>query len=155
MQSVVDLGLSNVLLIDKTGTLTRNELMVVQLYSDEKKYVVTGSGYFQEGSVYVDGQKIMPDKNQFGLWQIGLAGYLLNTTDIVYQPKRRTFYVKGDPIEASLYIAAQKIGITKDIADQFHKLYEIPFTLFIKYMQVFLNIKVKELHLLCQLLNYF
>lgn len=128
MQSVVNLGLSNVLLIDKTGTLTRNELMVVQLYADGKQYALTGSGYFQEGSVYSDGQKIMPDKNQYALWHIGLAGYLLNSTDIVYQPKRRTFYVKGDPIEASLYIAAQKIGVNQEIANQFHKLYEIPFT---------------------------
>lgn len=128
MQAVVNLGVSNVLLIDKTGTLTRNELMVVQLYADDKKYTLTGSGYFQEGSLYQDGQKIVLVPKNSQLWHIGLAGYLLNTTDILYQPKRRTFYIKGDPVESALYVAAQKIGITQEVAHQFNKIFEIPFT---------------------------
>ncbi|MFZ5953719.1 MAG: cation-translocating P-type ATPase [Candidatus Dependentiae bacterium] len=133
MQSVVNLGLANVLVIDKTGTLTRNELMVVQLFANNKKYALSGSGYYQEGALFYEGEKVTHLVENDDIWYIGLAGYLLNTTDVVYESKRRTFYIKGDPIEAAVYIAAQKIGITSPIADNYHKLYEIPFQAAYKY----------------------
>ncbi|BDC35097.1 hypothetical protein Noda2021_10550 [Candidatus Dependentiae bacterium Noda2021] len=39
MQSIVNLGLSNVLMVDKTGTLTRNELMAVSILTNNEKNI--------------------------------------------------------------------------------------------------------------------
>lgn len=134
MQSIVNLGLSQVLMVDKTGTLTRNELMAVSiLTSTNKHYTFSGSGYFKEGALFEEGQKIVTIDPSSDLGKIALACYLINTTDIVYDSHKRLFVIKGDPIEAAMFIAAQKMGVTPESTDDYRLLYEIPFKAQYKY----------------------
>ncbi|BDC35096.1 hypothetical protein Noda2021_10540 [Candidatus Dependentiae bacterium Noda2021] len=73
------------------------------------------------------------------LGQIALASYLINTTDIVYDSHKRVFVIKGDPIEAALFIAAQKMGVTTESTSEYQLLHEIPFKAQYKYHAKFFN----------------
>jgi magnesium-transporting ATPase (P-type) len=58
LQSVETLGRTEVVIIDKTGTLTRNELLVSRLAVDDKEYTITGEGFFKEGQVLENGNQV-------------------------------------------------------------------------------------------------
>jgi len=137
MQAVEALGQTNVILIDKTGTLTRNELMVSKVISDGKEFTVSGVGYFPQGEVFLHDKKITTHDNG-RLARMAKAGCLLNRAEIHYMPEINSFEIKGDPTEASMFVFSQKLGIRKDcLAKECHFIYEIPFSSLWQYHAVF------------------
>ncbi len=127
MQAVEGLGHAHALVIDKTGTLTRNEMIVSTVYGGGKTYHVTGKGYYAEGHLLHDNEPItvMPDSD---LWQLAVAANLLNTATITLVSERGTFEIKGDPTEAALFVFAQKLGVVLEKLEQdYKKIHEIPF----------------------------
>ena len=52
LQTVEALGRAQVMIIDKTGTLTRNELMVQKVMSGDFIYTVSGKGYDSQRCCY-------------------------------------------------------------------------------------------------------
>ena len=116
LQAVEGLGRTEVLIIDKTGTLTRNEMVVTQVYSaaDNKIFNVTGQGYKDEGSISINSKIITSYENYPNLIQLGHAATLLNRTEIEYHKKRDTFSIKGDATEAALLVFGKKLGFTKE-----------------------------------------
>ncbi|MFC1842629.1 cation-translocating P-type ATPase [Candidatus Dependentiae bacterium] len=137
MQAVEGLGQADTILIDKTGTLTRNELVVSKVVVDEKTYKLSGLGYFTEGEVLLNGKKIDPYEND-KLILIGKAGRLLNRAEINYMKDKNLFEIKGDPTEASMFVMSRKIGIDKDyLEDKCEKVYEVPFSSKWRYHAVF------------------
>lgn len=128
MQAVEGLGRTDVIAIDKTGTLTRNELMVTKVLSHELSCTVTGQGYYVEGEVICEGKEIDHPKQKDPLYILGVASALLNSTEITYDELRHTFDVKGDPTEAAMGVFAQKLGLNQqELAAEYTRLYEIPF----------------------------
>ena len=128
MQAVEGLGRTDVIAIDKTGTLTRNELMVSKVLSHELSCIITGQGYYIEGQVICDGKEVDHPKPEEPLYLLGVASALLNSTEITYDELRHTFDVKGDPTEAAMAVFAQKIGLNQqELAAEYTRLYEIPF----------------------------
>lgn len=125
MQAVEGLGRTDVLAIDKTGTLTRNELMVSKVLTHDKQFNISGEGYHEQGSITLDDRPI--DKQYDDLQAMALAATLLNSTQITYDELRNTFDIKGDPTEAAMYVFAQKVGVDKPLVRQYHKIYEVPF----------------------------
>lgn len=134
LQAVESLGRADVIVIDKTGTLTRNELVVSRIYADDIDYMVTGQGYYAEGQVLKDEVVVEAPAPSSALYQMGVAASLLNTAEITYLSKLGLFDIKGDPTEAALLIASQKLGFTHDaLAKEYKKIYEIPFDSQLKY----------------------
>lgn len=129
LQAVEGLGRTDVILIDKTGTLTRNEMVVSQVYADERMYTVSGHGYdAHDGALLYQDVAIERPVQDTALWYMGVATSLLNSAEIVSIPERDLFEIKGDPTEAALYVFSQKLGFTKQALEaQYTLLYEIPF----------------------------
>lgn len=127
LQAVEALGRTDVIVIDKTGTLTRNEMMVSSVFADDKTYTVTGQGYFPEGGLYDNGHHVtVPDDSR--LSYIGIASALLNTAELSFDKRRNLFEIKGDYTEAALYVLAQKMGYKQDeLLKTYRCQYEIPF----------------------------
>lgn len=128
MQAVEALGRTDVIVIDKTGTLTRNEMMVLDVIADGAHWKVSGQGYRQEGTVTGDVPLSSIDHDA-ALYRMGRAALLLNSTEIIAVPKLGLFDIKGDPTEAALCVFAKKLGLSpEECAEKYRKVYEIPFS---------------------------
>ena len=137
LQGVEALGRTDVIVIDKTGTLTRNEMMVTQVVTKDASYTVSGQGYFAEGAVYENG-KIAQLSDYPALEQMAIGATLLNASELSYNKKLRLFDIKGDPTELALSLFAKKLGIDADRVDETYALqYEIPFDSKRKYHAAF------------------
>src|SRR5680860_147213 len=83
---------------DKTGTLTRNEMTVTELWANGKSVLVTGSGYTPEGKFKENGQKIDTLEINF---QSLLNGAVL-CSDSEINSNGNKWEITGDPTEAAL-----------------------------------------------------
>ncbi len=128
MQAVETLGRTDILVVDKTGTLTRNEMMVSRVWSDDKAYDVTGEGYHTEGSLDHTGHRPHAEELADGILHAARATILLNGAELSYDTAQDLFTVKGDPTEAALGIFGNKISAIKslDVAS-YTKILEEPF----------------------------
>ena len=141
MQAVESLGRTNVIVIDKTGTLTRNEMVVPIVWTADNLWNITGQGYHCEGTVCKNGVIVKEFAFESELVQMAVAAHLLNNAEIIYLPKLDTFEIKGDPTEAALFVFSEKINSTfqKEI-QQYQKIYEIPFESTTRYHAGFYRI---------------
>lgn len=130
LQAIEALGRAQVAIIDKTGTLTKNELMVRVIVADKTTYQVTGQGYHHEGHILYDGVPVQKDQaDNRALSLMMKAAVLLDRSVIEEVVHCKKFLVKGSPNDAALQIAALKYGIrVQDIEKAYKKLYEIPFS---------------------------
>lgn len=122
LQAVEGLGRADVIIIDKTGTLTRNELIVTQVITQDQNYTVTGQGYKDDGAVLVNGKKVTPDAT---LNLIATACVLLDRSEKEFDEKKDLYTIKGEPIEAALGVFGKKV--TPTITD-YNRVGHIPFT---------------------------
>lgn len=129
LPAVETLGSTSVICSDKTGTLTKDEMTVRQLYAGGNLYDVTGSGYEPEGNVLLEGSVV--DKPADSLTQMLTAVVLASDTKLVSsnEGQTKTWIIKGDPTEGALVVAAEKIGLNKDRLDEtYPRVQEIPFS---------------------------
>ncbi len=133
MQAIEALGRIQVIITDKTGTLTRNELMVIEFWTPYATYHVNGSGYATEGSVVDPNNKIVTAHDNTYLNHIGLATQLLPSAEITSINNTNSFEIQGDPTDAALRILSYKLGITSNEISSYTLLHEIPFDPYWKY----------------------
>ncbi|KKM10563.1 ATPase [Clostridiales bacterium PH28_bin88] len=136
LPAVETLGTATVICSDKTGTLTKNEMTVTQIYSDGNLWQVTGAGYQPDGR-FLDqnGNEVAPltDRNL----ELMLLGGLLNS-DARLEETGKGYRVIGDPTEGALVVAASKAGLTREKAEKtYPRLAEIPFDSARKMMTTF------------------
>ena len=121
LPAVEVLGSTTVICSDKTGTLTKGEMTVRNLYVYDKSAQVTGAGYGLEGGI-VDSHI---DKNDLML--LAKTAVLCNDANIEFKEDRAD--LTGDPTEIALLVFAYKSGVKKDkINSEFPRVQEIPFS---------------------------
>ncbi|HET9370413.1 MAG TPA: cation-translocating P-type ATPase [Vicinamibacterales bacterium] len=121
---VETLGSTSVICSDKTGTLTKNEMTVRQLFVDGAIVDVTGAGYDTSGEFVADGHTVTPSANVRAL----LAAALLSSDARLVTVDGRPA-IEGDPTEGALVVAAVKAGLHSDELNRREpRINEIPFT---------------------------
>lgn len=125
-QPVVEtLGSTTVICTDKTGTLTKDEMTVQQVYCAHNLWSVTGIGYKPEGGFELDEKEADPSASLLEL----LKGGTLCADAVLHQNDEGVYEIHGDPTEGGIIVAAQKAGIHKaDIDSAYPRIDEIPFT---------------------------
>ncbi|WP_323754663.1 cation-transporting P-type ATPase [Marinobacter sp.] len=106
------LGSISVICTDKTGTLTRNEMMVASVVTSSEMFSLEGVGYEPEGSIKLNAVAVNAQEYN-ALCELGRVSALCN--DASLQHRDGTWAVEGDPMEGALLALSGKIGI------DFHK----------------------------------
>jgi P-type Ca2+ transporter type 2C len=126
LPAVETLGSTTVICSDKTGTLTKDEMTVRKIFSMGKIIEVSGAGYEPHGQFSVNGSPVEPS-DELNLLLRGAT--LASDAYIVHNESENRWYVKGDPTEGALVVAAAKAGLRKlDLEKSYPRVNEIPFT---------------------------
>lgn len=134
LPSVETLGSVTVVCSDKTGTLTRNEMTVREIVTNEGTFHVTGAGYAPHGEFQLQAsaasspmRQTIDAANHVELQQLLLIGARCNHASVSpVGDAIDAWRVIGDPTEGALLVAAMKGGVPVD-QHQEHLVFEIPF----------------------------
>ncbi|MGO4910355.1 HAD-IC family P-type ATPase [Pseudorhodobacter sp. W20_MBD10_FR17] len=124
LPAIETIGAVSVICTDKTGTLTRNEMMVATAITPVGRFAISGQGYAPTGDV-------QPEPLAQELHDLGLAAQLCNDASLALDDG--TWQIAGDPMEGALLAFAGKTGAK---ADGWTRLDEIPFEAAHRYMAV-------------------
>ena len=145
LQAVEALGQARVIAVDKTGTITKNELVIQRIYVEEKFFEVGGIGYEPKGDIRL-GKNIIDPPNHPELLFMGKISAFCANAHAAFDPEQKRWQVFGDPTEAALAVFAEKIGFLKDDLEQESpKTAEIPFDYKTKYHATVHNIDGRAL----------
>lgn len=126
LPSVETLGFTSAINSDKTGTLTMNQMTVVEVVDAGDRYTVSGSGYELEGHVH-HAAGTSPS-----IEAAILAYVVANDAQLV------DGRVVGDPTEGALLVLAHKAGLDVDATrERLPRLATLPFDPTIKLMATF------------------
>ncbi len=127
LAAVETLGSANIIASDKTGTLTKNEMMVRAVVTASGRINLEGNGYAPVGDVHAEGGKPLE-----GALRIELERALTiadRANNAVLQERDGRWTVQGDPTEAALVVAARKAGLADEALDaRFVRVGEVPFS---------------------------
>lgn len=133
LQAVEALGQARIIAVDKTGTITKNELVVHEVFAEGTTYRVGGVGYEPTGTIELEGTAIVP-ANHDALLFAGKVAALLANARVSYFEADKRWRVAGDPTEAALLIFGEKVGFRKDdLLGESPLISEIPFDYRLKY----------------------
>ncbi|PKH00220.1 cation-transporting P-type ATPase [Paraglaciecola sp. MB-3u-78] len=142
LPAVETLGSTTVICSDKTGTLTKNEMTVRELWSAGQHLTTTGSGYDPEGDFFLQ-EKPTNISNMPSVLETLTAGLLCNDSNL-HAPNslndgNMQWSITGDPTEAALIAATIKADIKRE-AVSCERLDTIPFQSEYQYMAT-LNVR--------------
>lgn len=122
LSAVETLGATNIILTDKTGTLTKNEMTVTEIMVGKSLYTLTGTGYEPTGDILGQHQKPVDLKTLQDL-QLFFETAVLASNARVNPPddEHGSWYVVGDPTEGALLTMSQKAGIDVVNLESSHK----------------------------------
>ena len=157
LPAVETLGCATVVCSDKTGTLTQNQMTVVQAWAGGKRFRITGEGYSPSGEFFVDKEPFVPrtDPDATLLFHGALVcndAKLEEKCDDAGQP---SWQIIGDPTEGAMVVAAAKSGYRRAELDQaLPRIQEIPFDSDRKRMTTIHNVDSAHAHAAVQGFNY-
>ncbi len=132
LQAVEALGNADVIAVDKTGTLTRNQLSVTQVMLSTVEASMHGEGYDPIGTLTINKTILDEQETLLELEYFALLSGLSANAEIFRQ--KGTVTVAGDPTEAAMLVFAQRMGLEKtQILKEGRLLDEIAFSYKRKY----------------------
>ncbi len=120
LPAIEAIGSVSVICTDKTGTLTRNEMVVAAVEMPEGAFEVSGDGYAPEGAITPAGD----------LSRLAAAAALCNDAALTFRGDH--WAVEGDPMEGALLAFAGKAGHRNDA----RRIDAVPFDSRHRYMAV-------------------
>ena len=127
LPAVETLGCTTVICSDKTGTMTKGEMTVQRIYTNDQAIKVSGVGYEPEGEFLIENQKIDPKSGE--LHTLLTTATLCNDAKLEKDTATERWIIKGDPTEGALVVAAAKAGLWKEeLEQQQPRIGEIPFS---------------------------
>ncbi|HLO83570.1 MAG TPA: cation-transporting P-type ATPase [Nostocaceae cyanobacterium] len=135
LSAVETLSATTVICTDKTGTLTKNEMTVRQLWIPHTQINVTGVGYEPKGEVEITSSEY---ESQVRLMLAGAA--LCSNARLNHPANSHQWQELGDPTEAALLVAAIKAGLKlEELQQQAPRVQEVPFDSHRRMMTVLLK----------------
>jgi len=123
LTGIESLGNIDIICSDKTGTLTKNEMTVREIYTN-KIINISGVGYVPTGEFLIDGKQIQPLQDD-RLNILLKTGLMCNNASL--NSMLGKYWVIGSPTEGALIVAARKAGI-QDMRIEKDIVLELPFT---------------------------
>ncbi len=124
--SVETLGSTSAINSDKTGTLTMNQMTVVEVLDPVDRYTITGIGYGLEG-------KVLHPAGTSASIEGAIVPFLVASDAKLVEGK-----VVGDPTEGALLVLGAKAGLdTEATREKFPRLATLPFDPTYKLMATF------------------
>src|SRR5665647_2172981 len=130
LPAVETLGCATVICSDKTGTLTQNEMTVVQAWAGGKRFRITGEGYSPNGEFFVGTAPFDPraDPDATLLLQGALVCNDARLGEKSDEAGKRSWQIIGDPTEGAMVVAAAKSGYRRGELEQtLPRIQEVPF----------------------------
>jgi magnesium-transporting ATPase (P-type) len=132
LPAIETIGAVSVICSDKTGTLTRNEMMVATVSLAEKELEVKGEGYEPIGDIKEGDQNISPQENSI-LSLMAHVSVLCNDAEL--KNHGGVWSVEGDPMEGALLSFAAKTECDSgSIRSEYPRTDLIPFDAKYQYM---------------------
>ncbi len=133
LQAVEALGQAQVIAVDKTGTITKNELVIQKAWTGNKLFEIAGIGYEPKGDIELEGA-VIDAANHEELLYLGKVAALSASARLSYAEEEKEWRIRGDPTEAALLVFAEKIGFHKDdLLRESPLVSEMPFDYTLKY----------------------
>lgn len=130
LPAVETLGATSVICTDKTGTLTRNEMVVRRAWTPGGEFAFEGVGYSPEGRILSEGQPVLNAGSP--LRDLLEAAVLANESRLSGDGADRQ--VLGDPTDGALLVAAERAGIDREQCEARRRVDLLPFDADLKYM---------------------
>lgn len=108
LPTIETLGSVSVICTDKTGTLTRNEMMVAAVITHQHLFTLDGTGYEPKGILRLEAADVFAGEHAV-LEELARAATLCN--DAALNQHEGAWAVEGDPMEGALLAFAGKMDI--------------------------------------------
>jgi Ca2+-transporting ATPase len=114
LSSVETLGSCTVICTDKTGTITRNQMTVREVWAGGHRATLTGTGYDPSGSLQVNGHPATKGE-LVAFVPVLRIGHMCNAARLRGPADGNGGWaILGDPTEGALLVAAAKAGLDRD-----------------------------------------